>query len=177
MANAATTLYVRSKYFDKDEELYIGKLDSMTELLQQIVLNTQPKRLILTNTDDNEMPSQNEIVLKKLEKLMGRLDVCYEDSIETLEVFSLIKSNIKTLKQSINKKTQKYYYRSCTIIHDSILHIKCEKLLRTQISALINVVSKLYKKDLDRTEFYEIDSILLENNLDWIPDLDFDEEE
>ncbi|WP_291635954.1 hypothetical protein [Clostridium sp.] len=172
-----TELYKKRKYFDNGDDLYIEKLDGMTELLHQLVANTQPKRLILTNTDDNKITSQNEIILKKLEKLMGRLELCYEDILETLEVFSLIKSNIRILKQSINKNTEKYYYRSCTIIHDSILHIKCEKLLKSQISALVTVVSKLYKEDLDKTEFYEIDSILLENNLDWIPDLDFDEED
>lgn len=177
MANAVTELFGKNKYYGiRDEDLYLDKLDDMTELLHQLVSNTQPNRLILTNTDESKIVSQKEVVLKKLGKLMERLEVCYEDSIERLEVFSLIKSNIKMLKQTINKNTEKYYYRSCIIIHDSILHVKCENLSYTQISALTNVVLKLNKKDLDRAEFFEIDSILLENNLDWIPDLDFDEE-
>lgn len=161
----------------KYEDIYLERLDEITEILKNEIINNQQNRLTYVNVENDKVISEKEVILKRLEVLIDELEEYYTDELDRLEKLSLIKSNIKKLKKTVNKQTHKYYYRSCIIIHDAILNLKSEKISHEQIRALKYLFSKLKKENLDLQEFYDIDDILLENNLEWIPDLDFDDEE
>ena len=169
--------------FDKENLDYINskiisdKLDKLDMTIESVkdLVSMQHNKVVYVNINDNSVISEKDVIMRKLTKLTNELNTQYENEIDRLETFCLLKENIKKLKKLTNKESNKYYFRSCIVIHDAIMHIKSESLTLEQVQALTYVISKLYQENIDKSECYEIDSILYNKGLDCIPDLDEEE--
>lgn len=158
-------------YGDYFQVEMLKKMDSMNELLQQqVASNSQQNKIVYVNSNDNKVITERTIVVANLKKTILKLEENYEDICERLEYFCMIKDNLKRLKNAVNKNSDKYYYRTSIILHDSILHLKSESVTISQVEAIKYLISKLDNFNIDKEEFNEIDDILVENNLDWIPE-------
>ncbi|ODM27099.1 hypothetical protein A7W90_13240 [Clostridium sp. Bc-iso-3] len=166
--------------FDREKNDYISnkiladKLDLTIESIKELA-RIQHNKVVYVNAVDDTIISEKELILRKLNRLTSDLTAQYENEIDRLEIFCLLKENIKKLKKLTNKQANKYYFRSCIVIHDAIMHIKSESLSFEQVQALTYVISKLSQESIDKSECYEIDSILYSKGLDCIPDLDEEE--
>jgi|GEM_PF-5478563 len=154
----------------------LGKLDYIEKLLTKQVEEKlkQRNKVEYVNKENAEILPQREVLLHKANTLLDRLRNEFDDLLNRLEIISLLKIVIHQIKSCADKNTEKYYYRACIIIHDSILHIKSEELTIKQVDTLQYLINKLKQKTIDKEEYYDIDTILVENNLDWVPALEVD---
>lgn len=160
-------LYENLNVYNSD---VVEKLDEIAKTLEN--MSNQSKLVYNNFNSENNLSSEVKTILNEINKYVNYLEQDFDDIFERLNNLLTIKGHLKTLKCYINKNTNKYYYRACIILHDSIIHIKSEHLTLQQFHALKYTLQLLKNFNLDKDIFNEIDDILVENGLDWIPECD-----
>ena len=161
-------------YNEENVEFYgiHEKLDEVLSVINDIRDSNvnSLNRLEYINEDNNKVINEKDVILRRIDLLFKDLISEFDDEIERLQYVCLLKEQLKKLKKITNKSTDKYYYRSCIIIHDSIVRLKAENLTEKQVEVLKYLIGKLQQNSIDSNEFDEIDEILVQNDLDWIPE-------
>jgi hypothetical protein len=170
--------YPYSENFQEDLMEKLNKLDKLDSLdniansLEYLLANNNqsPNKVVYVNTKNDNIVTEGEFILARIKKAIADLEENFDDIGERLLNFCLIKKHLYDLRKTVNKEENKYYYRSCIIIHDAISHLKSEKITQHHLNTIKYVIEKLYDFSLEKEIFYEIDDILEENGLEWIPE-------
>jgi hypothetical protein len=146
-------------------------LDNLAKQFDTIATPNNFSKLIFTKSDsDIPFSNERENTLNEIDLCIKNIEENFDDIAEKLTYFSIIKDQLKKLKSYVDKDINKYYYRACIIEHDSILHLKSEYVTKEQFNAIKYVIKKLNNLNIDKMQFDEIDDVLVENGLDWIPE-------
>ena len=100
-------------------------------------------------------------------------DFEYEKSENLDNYLDDLQSSIYKLKKITEKNYNKYYYRSLIMIHDSLDRIDKNNFTDITLEVIEKIVL-FYIQDIEITKenMFKLDDLLMENNMDWIPDLE-----
>ena len=114
---------------------------------------------LINNILDNYTNIWNDFEYEKSENLDSYLDD--------------LQNSIYKLKKISEKNNNKYYYRSLIMIHDSLDRIDKNNFTDITLGVIEKIVL-FYIQDIEmsKEKMFKLDDILMENDMDWIPDLE-----
>lgn len=100
-------------------------------------------------------------------------DFVYENSENLDSYLDDLQTNVYKLKKITNKNDNKYYYRGLIMIHDSLDKIDKNNFKENTLEVIKKIVL-FYIQDVGmlKEKMFKLDDILMENDMDWIPDLE-----
>lgn len=108
----------------------------------------------------------------ELNSLVIQLEENFANLIQRKLIIERLKDKSHMVEESCSKDIkQKYKMRAAMVLAESLHRCDAEKLTEKQLNIIKITVNMLDNKTVSREKFLQIDDLLRDNNLDWLPHL------